>query len=160
MDNPEQQVKDLGVYLNDHISFGNWRVTLGVRQDDVRNDVGSSEQTDQATSFGTGLLYHFDNGFAPYISYAESFKPVIGVDTHGDHLKPEQSRQYETGIKYEPESVPALITLAYFDIEISNLPNPNSLPANVAQQQGISTLKGMELEAKARLAGFYVQAAL
>lgn len=160
VDNPEQQVKDWGVYLNDHISIGNWRVTLGVRQDEVSNEVGASDQSDRATSFGTGVLYHFDNGFAPYVSYAESFEPVIGVDSNGDQLKPEEGRQYEAGVKYEPESVPALITLAYFDIEISNLPNPNSLPATAGQQQGISTLKGLELEAKARLGAFYVQAAL
>ncbi|UTA48965.1 TonB-dependent siderophore receptor [Simiduia sp. 21SJ11W-1] len=160
VDQPEQQVKDAGIYLNDYISWHNWRITLGVRQDEVKNDVANSTQTDRATSFGTGLLYAFDNGLSPYVSYAESFNPVIGVDANGDQLNPEESRQYEAGVKYEPEGLPALITLAYFDIEISNLPNPNSLPATAGQQQGISTLKGLELEARARLGEFYVQAAL
>lgn len=159
-DQPEQQVQDLGVYINDFISWNKWRLTLGVRQDEVKNETGSRTQDDRATSFGTGLLYTFDNGVAPYISYAESFTPVIDVDINGDPLKPEESRQYEAGIKYEPEAVPALITLAYFDIEISNLPNANDLPATASQQQGISTLKGVELEAKAQLGEFYVQAAL
>ena len=38
--------------------------------------------------------------------------------------------------------------LAAFDIEIGNLSNPNALPAANSQQEGVSKLDGVELEAR------------
>ena len=159
-DAPTQTVTDLGLYISDQITYENWRFTLGVRADQVENDTGTTTQDDDAISTSVGALYQFENGLSPYVSYSESFEPVIGVDQiTGDTLKPREARQYEVGLKYEPTGIPGLITLAYYDIEISNLPNPSALPGNASQQQGISTLKGLELEARLQLDEVYLQAA-
>ena len=147
-DQPEQTVKDTGLYLSDQISMNNWRFTLGLRHDRVDNDNGSSTQEDSQTSYSAGVLYRFDNGLSPYVSYAESFETVVGTTIDGQQLDPEEARQYEAGLKYEMQSVPGYLTLAYYDIEISNLPNPNSLPVESAQQQGKSKLSGIELEGR------------
>ena len=147
-DAPEQTVTDTGLYLSDQISYENWRVTLGLRHDRVDNDTGVTEQDDTQTSYSAGILYRFDNGISPYLSYAESFETVVGLDNNNNQLKPEQGRQYEAGIKYELSSVPGFITLAYYDIEVSNLPNPNGLPDEAAQQQGVTTIEGIELEGR------------
>jgi len=147
-DSPEQNVTDTGLYLSDHISYGNWRVTLGLRHDSVDNDNGSSEQSDSQTSYSAGVLYRFENGLSPYVSYAESFETVVGLDNDNNQLKPEEGRQYEAGIKYALSSLPGYITLSYYDIEISNLPNPNSLPSESGQQQGITSIEGVELEGR------------
>ena len=159
-DAPTQTVEDLGLYISDQIAYENWRFTLGLRADNVENDTGSVSQDDDAISTSFGVLYQFDNGISPYASYSESFEPVIGTNQlTGEALEPEEARQYEVGVKYEPQSFPGLITFAYYDIEISNLPNPNSLPGNSAQQQGISTLRGFEAEARIQLDDVYIQAA-
>lgn len=159
-DAPTQTVEDLGLYISDQIAYENWRFTLGLRADNVENDTGSVSQDDDAISTSFGVLYQFDNGISPYASYSESFEPVIGTNQlTGEALEPEEARQYEVGVKYEPQSFPGLITFAYYDIEISNLPNPNSLPGNSAQQQGISTLRGFEAEARVQLDNVYIQAA-
>ncbi|MAT36042.1 MAG: TonB-dependent siderophore receptor [Ponticaulis sp.] len=159
-DAPTQTVTDLGLYVSDQISLDNWRFTLGVRADQVDNDNGTDTQKDDAVSTSIGALYQFDNGISPYVSYAESFEPVIGIDQiTGNALKPREARQYEVGLKYEPTGIPGLITLAYYDIEISNLSNPNSLPGNPSQQEGISTLKGIELEGRLQLDEVYLQVA-
>jgi iron complex outermembrane recepter protein len=147
-DQPKQNVKDTGLYLSDHISYGNWRMTVGLRHDRVDNGNGVSRQEDSQTSWSAGVLHQFDNGLSPYISYAESFETVLGLDINGNQLKPEEGRQYEAGIKYAVTQFPGYITLAYYDIEISNLPNPNSLPVEAAQQQGKSTIKGIEVEGR------------
>ena len=153
-------VQDVGVYISDQISYDKWRFTLGVRSDNVENDNGSSVQKDDAVSTSFGVLYRFDNGLAPYVSYAESFETVVGVDTFsGDQLKPQEARQYEAGLKYEPTFVPGLITLAYYDIEISNLSNPNSIVGANSQQEGIAKLKGIEFEGRVQLDDVYLQAA-
>lgn len=156
-DQPEQNVKDKGLYLSDQISYGNWRMTLGLRHDRVSNDNGTTQQDDNQTSYSAGLLYRFDNGLAPYLSYAESFETVVGLDTNANQLKPEQGRQYEAGIKYELSSIPGYITLAYYDIEISNLPNPNSLPNETAQQQGVTNIEGLEVEGRLDFGEFNAQ---
>lgn len=159
-DNPPQRVNDLGVYLSDQISLGSWRFTAGLRYDGVDDDDGTTVQSDDAVSTSVGALYRFDNGLSPYASYAESFETVVGTTTSGERLEPEEARQYEAGFKYEPGGFPGLFTLSAFDIEISNLPNPNSLPGDAAQQQGVSHIDGVELDARAYLGPFYVQGAL
>lgn len=158
-DTPAEKVQDTGIYVSDQISVGKWRFTAGVRADRVENDNGASTQDDDAVSTSVGALYRFDNGFAPYVSYSESFETVVGTDNQGNQFDPQEARQYEVGFKYEPRGIPGLITAAYYDIEISNLPNPNGLPGNASQQQGISTLKGFEVEGRLQLDEIFVQAA-
>lgn len=148
VDAPEQTVSDVGLYLSDQITLDNWRITLGLRHDRVENDNGTSTQDDTQTSYSAGILYQFENGISPYVSYAESFETVVGLDLSGNQLKPEEGRQYEAGIKYEFSSLPGFVTVAYYDIEVSNLPNPNSLPAEAAQQQGIASIEGIEIEGR------------
>ncbi|MBF7073596.1 TonB-dependent siderophore receptor [Glaciecola sp. MH2013] len=147
-DQPVQKVNDLGIYLSDQISYEAWRITLGLRYDTIENDNGTAKQDDNNLSMSAGLLYRFDNGFAPYINYAESFETVVGINLSGEQFKPEEAEQVEIGVKYELQALPGYITLAYYDIEISNLPNPNALPATSGQQLGVSTLDGVELEGK------------
>jgi len=156
-DNPEQKVSDIGWYISDQIAIDNWRITIGARLDEVDNDNGSSKQSDDSISLSAGLLYHFDNGLSPYISYAESFETVVGTTTSGAQFDPEEGRQYEAGLKWEPEALPGIITLSYFDIEISNLPNPNGLPGTASQQQGITEITGLELEGNIALGEFNLQ---
>ncbi|WP_232366540.1 TonB-dependent siderophore receptor [Salinimonas sediminis] len=153
-DGPLQTVKDVGLYLSDQIAYDNWRITLGVRQDSVDNDNGSVSQDDSQTSYSAGVLYKFANGLSPYVSYAESFETVVGLDMLGNQLEPETGRQYEAGIKYAFNAIPGFVTLAWYDIEIANLPNPNALPVTASQQQGIATINGVELESRIVLGEF------
>ena len=159
-DSPTQKIDSLGLYLSDQISYGNWRFTAGVRHDNVENDTGVRSQKDDALSSSAGLLYRFDNGVAPYISYSESFETVVGLDANNNPLKPRDASQYEGGLKFEPTGFPALFTLAYFEIDITNLPNPNGVPGTVSQQQGESTIEGVEFEGKANVGDFRIHGAL
>lgn len=158
-DGPEAQTRDRGLYLNDQISIGNWRIAAGVRYDDVRTDNGTRVQDDDAFSFSIGALYRFDNGLAPYASYAESFEPVVGVDNiTGETFDPQEGRQYEAGVKYQPRGFPGQITAAVFDIEQSNLPSPDSLPGAPSQQEGVASVRGFEIESIVRLGEFTLEA--
>ncbi|MEM9256596.1 MAG: TonB-dependent siderophore receptor [Pseudomonadota bacterium] len=154
---PDTDSEDLGVYVSDQISLDGWTITLGLRYDDTETDAGAGKQSDDELSAGAGVLYRFDNGLAPYISYAESFEPVIGDNGLGAPLKPQKGEQLEIGLKYEPENFPALVTLAWFDLEESNLPDPQSLPGFFEQQTGKSNITGAELEAQMRLGDVTVE---
>ena len=152
---PRNYIDSTGYYLSDQLTLGNLVATAGIRFDDVANRVeNGSRQDDDATSVSFGILYRGPAGISPYASYAESFQPVVGLDTlTNQQLKPQEGRQYEAGIKWQPTGLNALVTLAAFDIEISNLPNPNALVGANSQQEGISKVRGVEFEANALIGG-------
>lgn len=154
---PDVKSTDVGVYLSDEMSIGKWIPTLGVRYDNTDTDNGVLTQGDDAVSASAGLLYQFNNGWAPYVSYADTFEPVIGDNGKGQALEPQEGRQIEAGIKWEPVQFPALITLAAFDIEQTNLADPLSLPGTYEQQSGKAKIKGVELESQATLGDFFWQ---
>lgn len=154
---PDVSSQDVGVYASDQLTLGNWILTVGLRFDETQTDNGVETQSDSAISASAGLLYQFDNGFAPYISYADTFEPVIGDNGNGDALDPQEGRQIEAGIKYEPASFPALMTLAVFDIHQTNLPDPATLPGSFEQQSGKAKVRGVEFESQASLGDFYWQ---
>ncbi|QFU77352.1 TonB-dependent siderophore receptor [Halioglobus maricola] len=156
---PDVTVEDLGFYIHDHMTLANWHLTVGVRWDETENEAGDISQDDDATSASVGLLYQFENGLAPYVSWAESFDPVIGDNGAGRPLQPREGEQIEAGLKYQPQKFPALITLAWFEIDQTNLNDPLALPGEVEQQSGEASVDGIELEAQARLGDFRIQGA-
>lgn len=157
-DAPAAHTRDLGLYVSDQISYANWRFTLGLRADDVETDNGSTTQKDDAISGSVGALYQFENGISPYVSYAESFEPVVGVDNvTGAAFEPQEGRQYEAGFKYLDAGSGSFATFAWFDIEQSNLSNPNSLVNAPSQQEGVARITGVEVEGILTLGDFRIE---
>ncbi|TQV84832.1 TonB-dependent siderophore receptor [Exilibacterium tricleocarpae] len=151
--------KDRGLYISNQISYADWRFTLGVRVDDVSSDNGVKDQDDDAVSTSVGVLYQFENGLSPYASFAESFQPVVGTN-EDELLDPQEGRQYEVGVKYQPPGSSAFVTFAYFDIEQTNLADPDAVGGSFGQQKGVAKVKGAEIEGVATLADFTVEANL
>lgn len=143
-DNPETDTKQLGLYVNDHITFReHWIFSIGGRFDDTES--GGSE--DDAFSLDLGAMYQFDNGISPYISYAESFEPIAGVDIDDNPFDPKEGIQYEAGVKFQPANSDALFTLAVFDITEEN--RPTSAPGGTGNiQKGEAGIEGVELGAQ------------
>ena len=168
-ENPESNNVDLGVYVSDQITWNNLNITLGLRYDDSETTVtdktsaSSTTQKDDALSTSLGVLYKTSIGLSPYINYAESFEPVIGTTGTGPDakaLEPQEGQQVEVGVKYQPEQLPALFTLAAFEIEQSNLADPNASPSGYDQQSGVATVTGIELEGLINFGAFNWQFAL
>ena len=157
-DAPAANTRDLGFYLSDQLSIDRWRLTVGLRTDEVDTDTGTTEQSDDAVSVSVGALYRFDNGIAPYVSYAESFQPVVGLDNiTGAPFEPQDGVQYEAGVKYVHADSGAYVTVAWFDIEQSNLSNPNSLVNAPSQQEGVANIDGIEMEGIVPLGDFRIE---
>lgn len=81
---------------------GRWFATLGGRYDwaTTHYDDGFTYATDTddgALSLNAGLLYLFDNGLAPYASYAQSFWPEPGATFDGTAFEPSRGEQFESG---------------------------------------------------------------
>lgn len=145
-DAPESNTQSTGLYLHDQVEYGNWIATAGLRSDRVETDTGSATQDDDKISTSLALMYRFDIGLNPYISYAESFEPVIGTLFDGSAYQPQEGRQYEVGVKFQPPGSRSLITLSWFDIEQSNLLTADPDHPGFQIQTGLVEITGVELE--------------
>ena len=155
----ESNTKTRGFYINDQMEVGQFVLNAGVRYDDMDSFDGTETQEDSATSFSVGGLWRTDVGINPYVSYAESFQAVVGVDeTTGRSMKPQRGKQIEAGVKVHPSGTRTYFTAAYFDIEQSNLPNPAGLPGAASQQEGIANIKGFEFEGRTAIGDIYFDA--
>lgn len=140
-----------GVYLMDQIKFDHWVVSTGVRRDQVQNIVEGqpSSEDSSATTAQLGVLYAFESGVSPYVSYAESFEPVSGTNKAGQRFKPVEGEQIEVGVKYQPTGSNLLFTAAAYEIEERNRLITDPLdPVNQVQAAG-TNISGVELEIQA-----------
>lgn len=142
-----QRQQQFGFYLQDQVRYAErTNLVLGVRRDRASSEVDADEQIDYATTFRVGLVVDVGAGVSPYVSYSESFLPLVGLDFYGRPYVPQRGRQWEGGIKWQPRAG-TLITLAGFDITEEN--RQTNDPDNVLNsiQTGEVTSKGVELEA-------------
>lgn len=154
----KQTTRQVGVYAQDQIRIGErWVVTLSGRQDHVetltrdRLSLTRSTQTDDQFSARAGVTYLVGNGWAPYISYGESFLPTSGVDANGQAFDPSRGKQVEAGLKFQPEGTRTLLTAAVFDLRKSNVVTYDQETFE-GRQIGAIRSRGVELEAKTELA--------
>jgi len=145
----------LGVYLHDQIKISDHlTLVLGGRQDfaddrvvdKLNNGTGSNGRSDSGTTYRTALIYNFDNGLAPYVSYSTSFQPLIGTGIDNQTFKPETGTQVEGGVKFEPPGQGYFLTLAGFDIHRKNVLTAN--PANVLFQAQLGEVRSTGFEAQ------------
>ncbi|WDM61588.1 TonB-dependent siderophore receptor [Pseudomonas sp. NEEL19] len=152
----QRRLQQTGVYLQDLLELDQWRFSLGLRQDWVKvseqNRDSDTKVNDQRSKFTTraGVLYLFENGIAPYVSYSESFNPNTVSDQDGRPLAPTEGTQWEAGIKYQPSGSDNLFTASVFRIEQENLASkqPNE---DFYRAVGQVRSQGLELEAHVQL---------
>ena len=151
-------LEQTGVYAQDQISWGGLRLMLSGRNDwvDAAQFDKSAKTTtafDQQKFTGrAGLLYLFDNGLAPYVSYSTSFQPQIAFDKSGAVLPPTGGKQVEVGVKYQPKVWDALLTLSVYDLKQTNVAttDPSAPGAFYSIAAGEIRSRGVELEGSAR----------
>ncbi|WP_334446370.1 TonB-dependent siderophore receptor [Bradyrhizobium sp. AZCC 1610] len=148
--------KQAGIYLQDQIKLGRFTLVLSGRNDWVAttndNHIGLGQSREDSQFSGrAGLIYNFDFGLAPYISYATSYNPVIGLNSAQQLLLPETGKQTEIGLKFQPNGFNGHFGIALFDLKRQNVltTDPNSVPPNQQMQNGEWTSRGIELEAVA-----------
>ncbi|MBF0889602.1 MULTISPECIES: TonB-dependent siderophore receptor [Gluconobacter] len=153
-----------GIYFQDQLKFERLRVTIGGRQD-WANDNTYNILTrkryitpSQAFTWRAGGVYLFDNGLAPYFSYAQSFQPTVSDPStakNGLPFKPTTGDQYEAGIRYQyGKSI--YVTFGGYQITQKNMttPDPDGETCGTATcliQTGKGRVRGLELEGRATL---------
>lgn len=152
-----QVTSQLGLYAQDQVKVADqWVVTLGGRQDRVKSttddrlESARSRQDDSAFSGRAGLTYLVGGGWAPYVSYSESFLPNSGVDAQNDPFKPSRGQQLELGVKFQPAGRQVSFTAAWFDLTKTNVVTYDPVTFE-GRQVGKQRSRGVELEAKAEV---------
>ncbi len=111
----------------------------------------ADDEKDRATTRRAALMYKFDNGFAPYVGYTESFMPVAGADIFGNRFDPLEGEQVEVGLKFEPRGQRMMYNVAFYELKESNqLVADPTTPGNSIQTGEIIN-RGFEVEAIGKL---------
>ncbi|UPT91806.1 TonB-dependent siderophore receptor [Bradyrhizobium barranii subsp. apii] len=148
--------KQAGTYLQDQMKLGNFTLVLSGRNDWVETtqaarDTGATLASNNDSQFSgrAGLIYNFDNGIAPYISYATSFNPIIGLNAQNQLFQPETGQQAEIGVKVAPKGFDGYFTASVFNLKRQNVPTTDPIITTLQNQTGEVTSRGIELEAVA-----------
>ncbi|WP_207553565.1 TonB-dependent siderophore receptor [Teichococcus deserti] len=151
-----------GLYAQDELRFDRFILTLGGRYDwatartnnyTVASRTTSVIKQDDGEFTGrVGLVYRFDNGLAPYASVSTSFQPTAGTDRRGAPFDATKGRQYEVGLRYQPEGSGIFAAVSAFHLTQENVLTPDPLDTRYSAQAGEAESRGIELEAKASLA--------
>ncbi|WP_339706258.1 TonB-dependent siderophore receptor [uncultured Sphingosinicella sp.] len=151
----DTSIKDTGFYAFDRMRFGGanddmFSVLLGIRKSiykETRETVaGPSEETfsDKPISLSGGLVFKPKEWISTYATYIEGLESTPGAplttNNAGEILPASNSKQYEGGIKIEPQKG-LLFTAAYFDIS-RQLTYTNA--ANFFVKDGKATYRGLE----------------
>lgn len=145
-----------GIYLQNQAKFDDrWIVTVGGRYDQASvdnedfNSNSRSDNSDYEFTGRAGLVYVADNGFAPYLSYSESFMPNTTINPeNGQPFEPETGRQYELGARYQPLGHRARYAVAAFETVRSDYV-VWEWSSGGPRQTGENTIRGIEFEAQA-----------
>ncbi|MEL7799730.1 TonB-dependent siderophore receptor [Idiomarina loihiensis] len=149
----------LGLYVQDNMRvYEKWLISAALRRDRATNNPEVGTVTEQyATTGRLGFMYLMDGGISPYISYSESFSPVIGRDAFDNPFVPVEGKQWEAGVKYQPEGTEHLLTASVYKITEENRKtrvgeaqanDPDIVDRNGEIQTGEVEIEGVELEAQ------------
>lgn len=153
-DFPSTTTYQLGLYVQDNMRIADkWLVSAALRRDRATTNPEGGSATDQyATTGRLGFMYLMDGGVSPYVSYSESFSPLIGRDAYDNPYVPLEGKQWEAGIKYQPQGTEHLITASAYQITEENrttqVNDPDAPNPNGQVQVGEVEIEGVELEAQ------------
>ena len=154
-----QESRQLGLYAQEHMKIDQrWVVTLSGRYDKIKRETDNRLTGASTTDFDEdaftgriGVVRLFDNGWAPYVSYAESFEPASGQSFDGSAFKPTEGEQIEVGVRYQPPGTAHSITASVYRLEQQNVSTTDLNNPGFSVQEGEVVSKGFELEARAHL---------
>jgi TonB-dependent siderophore receptor len=157
-DNNNRRYYQAGMYLQDEMVWNRWHADLSARYDrivsqQVSDTFGTStRRSDDHISSRASLLYAFENGLSPYLSYSQAITPAMLAGPDGQLLKPTTAEQYEAGLKFQPPGTSDIYSIAMYDLTQKdvatrdpNIGTATFLPAGKVHSQGV------ELEARNQL---------
>ena len=154
-DNREEQ-SAYGLYFQDQIDLTeSWKLLGGIRFDDFEQTFYTyltdtvAEQSQTALSPRVGLVYEMSPLYTFYASYSEGFRPNSGADINGMAFEPEESKSYETGMKFSNEDESFSGTVALFRAEKTNVLTADPVNSGYSAALGAAESQGVEIDINA-----------
>ncbi|MEN9869436.1 MAG: hypothetical protein RLZZ171_419, partial [Cyanobacteriota bacterium] len=145
----------LGIYLQDQISISEqFQFLVGGRLDiydqksiDFTEDL-TAEQSQERFSPRVGLVYQPIEPISLYASYSSSFNPdpFNSTTVDGDILEPSTGTQYELGVKGEFLNKKLATTLAFYQIDRTNIATTDPDNPDFSIAAGEVRSRGIELD--------------
>ncbi|NWG55057.1 MAG: TonB-dependent receptor [Hydrogenophilaceae bacterium] len=155
----EDDLDGLAFYAQDLIEIGDrWSVVAGVRVSEFDDrlafsldpviDAGDVTETafDHA-NFQLGSTYRFNERWSAFGGYATGFdieSTTGGVDANGDPFDPEESEQFEAGLRYSSQRLRG--SASVFQIRRLNVLTADPSNPDFSIQNGEVTVQGLEIE--------------
>ncbi len=162
------KVRNTGVYLQDQMDLGKFSLMLGLRRDQLIEDLhfdvltipaGFSSATDTAqTSPSAGIVYRLLPTLSLYASYSRSLDANVAYDNCGRNFSPSRGTQYEAGLKGSAFGDSLQWSAVAFDLRRTNglVDDPTGardvFGFTCQVQAGEQRSEGIELEASGRIA--------
>lgn len=144
-------------YVSDHMTIDRLHVIAGVRYDDVTSGRGDSDvPTDTGSipvptrgqdgwSPRAGVLYELTDQFSIYGNWAKGFAGAAS-SPFGTDLPPEESRLYETGVKYQSPDKKFAASLAFYHLTKFNIATDNPDTPDPFDQRAIGEARSRGIE--------------
>jgi iron complex outermembrane receptor protein len=157
----ESGLANVGLFAQDLVSFGPFKLLASFRYDTVEQDSTTiaapgaaavrTANDDSAVTPRTGLIWQPTSTLSLYASYAQSFRPVVGATFAGQAFDPERGEQVEIGAKVDFLDGRLGVTAALFDITRENLTTADPANPGFSIQVGEQQSRGFELEASGQI---------
>lgn len=160
-------------YIDDRIALGQWRITPGVRYEQIsstRNDVAAKAtfETDNTKALPSlNVAYLLNPALTVFVNYTTSFGPVqntqLNSQTPNNPLKPELAKTGELGARWKSGAVSAEATLFKLKFDNQIVQVPGITPATfqnigATNHDGIETAADYTFDDASALAGLNVYA--
>ena len=150
-----------GIYLMNQISYGNFILNLGIRQewylDKTNYNLKNQVVTRQHKLLKrVGAIYKASKNVNVYTSYIEGFEvqtnAYLGTTAYGGPFAPMSSKMFEGGLKTEWLNGKLNASIAYFNIHRKNVLTDDPNDSNELKKQGADQRsQGVELEVTGRI---------
>ena len=150
-----------GIYLMNQMSYGNFILNLGIRQEwyldktnyNLKNEVVTRQHK---LLKRVGAMYKASKNINVYTSYIEGFEvqtnAYLGTTAYGGPFAPMSSKMFEGGLKTEWLNGKLNASVAYFNIHQKNVLTDDPNDSNELKKQGANQRsQGVELEVTGRI---------
>ncbi|MFN6470972.1 MAG: TonB-dependent siderophore receptor [Nostoc sp. SerVER01] len=136
-----------GVYIQDFIKFGQFRLLAGLRYGGFENiNGGVTQQEDNYISPSIGLVYSLTDSASVYASFSQSTEPQSGLLSDGGFAEPKKATQYEIGAKVNLLNDRLSVTAALFQLEQTNIAESDPSNPDFSILVGDVRSRGFELD--------------
>ncbi|QGJ68929.1 STN domain-containing protein [Planctomycetales bacterium 10988] len=145
-------IKERAVYLQDYMTIGERLFVFGgLRYMNAEFVAYPEDGADETVDYAIGGVYHVNDLINPFVAYSTALTPQFGRLSPTEPIPFRDGKQIEAGIKSELFNKRLLTTASVFNIEQTNIAQPNIPDDGFLTLLGDQATTGFEFEAVGQL---------